>query len=375
METVSDGEHLRTAVYVDNGDLTTGRIMAADFHGGCVDVTYERDLTDMESNILILTALGHTALQTGGIIGASQHAAVNRLAYASNKLASTNAGISKTVSRAVELDVLHVTRPVNVFPELSIREEHVWNAISQGVSDASLARQLSVTERGVRKMNSSLYRKLAVNNKASASLLHKMRPLHIGKTLFTTTLDDPSERQIESFEFQGGEISVEHENTLTPTTNNFFMLRIAGLDNYSIRSQIGSIQQKNMTDEDLETENITLLSKYNSKDIVGVLYTAIQSGHLKLHKECTLPTAPLSNREQSIWNLIATNHPRSVIADILGLKNKNLDYHIHNLYRKLEVRDRLTAALRYFMTHPIDTMLDEKTTYPLRQDPAKRIVL
>lgn len=73
-----------------------------------------------------------------------------------------------------------------------------------------------------------------------------------------------------------------------------------------------------------------------------------QAAHLRM---CTLlktgKTKPnLSSREQEVLELVATGKSNSVIATILSLSPHTIDSHMRSIYRKLDVVDRTSAAIR-----------------------------
>lgn len=54
----------------------------------------------------------------------------------------------------------------------------------------------------------------------------------------------------------------------------------------------------------------------------------------------------LSRREQDVLEWMAHGKSNSVIAEILGMSPHTVDSHVRNIYRKLGVSDRTSAALR-----------------------------
>ncbi len=54
----------------------------------------------------------------------------------------------------------------------------------------------------------------------------------------------------------------------------------------------------------------------------------------------------LSPRESEILSWIAKGKSNSVIADIIGVSSNTVDTHLKRIYQKLDVTDRVTAALR-----------------------------
>jgi LuxR family transcriptional regulator/LuxR family quorum-sensing system transcriptional regulator CciR len=54
----------------------------------------------------------------------------------------------------------------------------------------------------------------------------------------------------------------------------------------------------------------------------------------------------LSNREHEILQWVVRGKSNSVIADIIGISSHTVDTYMRRLYMKLEVSDRVTAALR-----------------------------
>ncbi|MGX9355198.1 autoinducer binding domain-containing protein [Roseobacteraceae bacterium S113] len=73
-----------------------------------------------------------------------------------------------------------------------------------------------------------------------------------------------------------------------------------------------------------------------------------QAGHLRF---CALGEdrahAPkLSNREREVLEWVAQGKSNSVIADIMGVSSHTVDAHMRGIYRKLNVNDRTSAAVR-----------------------------
>lgn len=83
------------------------------------------------------------------------------------------------------------------------------------------------------------------------------------------------------------------------------------------------------------------------------LQWACQLGH---NRYCHLlaENAPadlaLSPRESEILSWIAKGKSNSVIAEIIGVSSNTVDTHLKRIYQKLDVTDRVTAALRGLAT-------------------------
>lgn len=78
------------------------------------------------------------------------------------------------------------------------------------------------------------------------------------------------------------------------------------------------------------------------------LQCVAQAGHLRM---CELTDTDevndtLSRREQEVLAWIAKGKSNSVIAEILEMSPHTVDAHVRNIYRKLHVTDRTSAALR-----------------------------
>ncbi len=79
------------------------------------------------------------------------------------------------------------------------------------------------------------------------------------------------------------------------------------------------------------------------------LQWACQLGHNRychLLNEKAPKDVTLSPRESEILSWIAKGKSNSVIADIIGLSPNTVDTHLRRIYAKLDVSDRVTAALR-----------------------------
>ncbi|MEM6587551.1 MAG: LuxR family transcriptional regulator [Pseudomonadota bacterium] len=73
-----------------------------------------------------------------------------------------------------------------------------------------------------------------------------------------------------------------------------------------------------------------------------------QAGHLRV---CALTEKhpsfqALTGREREILEWVAQGKSNSVIADIVGISSHTVDAHMRNIYRKLRVNDRTSAAVR-----------------------------
>ena len=76
---------------------------------------------------------------------------------------------------------------------------------------------------------------------------------------------------------------------------------------------------------------------------------ACQLGHLRYTELITCQQQGeihLSNREYQILHWVARGKSNSVIADIVGISSHTVDTYMRRLYSKLQVSDRVTAALR-----------------------------
>lgn len=74
-----------------------------------------------------------------------------------------------------------------------------------------------------------------------------------------------------------------------------------------------------------------------------------QSGHLRfceLSKKYDTSVPVLSPREQEVLYWVANGKSNSVIAQILSMSPHTVDTHMRGIYKKLDVRDRTTAAIR-----------------------------
>lgn len=56
-------------------------------------------------------------------------------------------------------------------------------------------------------------------------------------------------------------------------------------------------------------------------------------------------STPLSEREREVLKWVARGKSNSVIADILGVSPNTVDTHLRRIYKKLDVCDRVSAAL------------------------------
>jgi DNA-binding CsgD family transcriptional regulator len=84
-----------------------------------------------------------------------------------------------------------------------------------------------------------------------------------------------------------------------------------------------------------------------SKDMIFKFQCVAQAGHLRF---CALtgesPTETLSKREQDVLRWIARGKSNSVIAELLEISPHTVDAHVRSIYRKLDVADRTSAAIR-----------------------------
>jgi LuxR family transcriptional regulator/LuxR family quorum-sensing system transcriptional regulator CciR len=55
--------------------------------------------------------------------------------------------------------------------------------------------------------------------------------------------------------------------------------------------------------------------------------------------------SPLSRREQEVLSWMARGKSNSVIADIIGVSTNTVDTHVRRIFVKLQVRDRVSAAV------------------------------
>lgn len=67
-------------------------------------------------------------------------------------------------------------------------------------------------------------------------------------------------------------------------------------------------------------------------------------------RSCELVTSranasPLSPREQEVLSWMARGKSNSVIADIIGISTNTVDTHVRRIFVKLQVRDRVSAAV------------------------------
>ncbi len=84
-----------------------------------------------------------------------------------------------------------------------------------------------------------------------------------------------------------------------------------------------------------------------SRELIFRFQCAAQAGHLRF---CALTgtsrTDALSKRENDILRWIARGKSNSVIAEVLGISPHTVDAHVRSIYRKLDVADRTSAAIR-----------------------------
>ncbi len=78
------------------------------------------------------------------------------------------------------------------------------------------------------------------------------------------------------------------------------------------------------------------------------LQCIVQAAHLRF---CALPgprteQIGLTKRETDVLRWIARGKSNSVIAELLGISPHTVDAHLRSIYRKLDVADRTTAAVR-----------------------------
>lgn len=91
-----------------------------------------------------------------------------------------------------------------------------------------------------------------------------------------------------------------------------------------------------------------------SKDVLSELYLLIHQFHycntnLALHPlmhNGEIPTPILSRREREILTWCAKSKSNSIIAELLGISAKTVDFHLANIFRKLGVNSRILAVLK-----------------------------
>ena len=84
-----------------------------------------------------------------------------------------------------------------------------------------------------------------------------------------------------------------------------------------------------------------------SRDVIARLQTLAQSAHLRFCALEPLEGDPsLSEREREVLSWVARGKSNSVIGSILEISPHTVDAHMRSIYRKLDVNDRTTAAIR-----------------------------
>jgi len=81
----------------------------------------------------------------------------------------------------------------------------------------------------------------------------------------------------------------------------------------------------------------------------SVLQLAAQAAHLRyceLWSDDQRPRASLTAREREILEWVARGKSNSVISDIVGVSAHTVDTHMRRIYAKLDVSDRVSAAIR-----------------------------
>ncbi|MEM1402761.1 MAG: LuxR family transcriptional regulator [Pseudomonadota bacterium] len=84
-------------------------------------------------------------------------------------------------------------------------------------------------------------------------------------------------------------------------------------------------------------------------ETVGLLHAICQVGHLQYCRmlyEDTRSKARLSPREVEILRWISRGKSNAVIAEVLNISENTVDTHLRRAFSKLNVHDRVTAALR-----------------------------
>ena len=79
------------------------------------------------------------------------------------------------------------------------------------------------------------------------------------------------------------------------------------------------------------------------------LQLAAQLSHLayiRLTPDYVHGAKPITQREREVLEWIAKGKSNSVIADILGISVHTVDTHVRRIFRKLDVNDRTTAAVK-----------------------------
>ena len=79
---------------------------------------------------------------------------------------------------------------------------------------------------------------------------------------------------------------------------------------------------------------------------IAALQCLVQAAHLRYCSIAVETVEELTERELDVLRWIARGKSNSVIADLLGISHHTVDAHVRNIYRKLGVADRTSAAIR-----------------------------
>jgi DNA-binding CsgD family transcriptional regulator len=147
-------------------------------------------LTDRELELVMLTSSGHSVAEIAILLGISPLTVENlkRRMYAKLGVNSS----AQAVSRAASLGMLDqgTGRTDNgELPELTARESDILRSVARGYSIRQTARALGISPKTVEGIQTRLFRKLGVRNRAEAlaavDALGLLPSQHFGDTLFS----------------------------------------------------------------------------------------------------------------------------------------------------------------------------------------------
>ncbi len=67
---------------------------------------------------------------------------------------------------------------------------------------------------------------------------------------------------------------------------------------------------------------------------------------LELSEGKMAPSVQLTKRELEILSLVVEGHSSKMVADLLFISKRTVDFHLDNIYGKLQVRNKMQALQR-----------------------------
>jgi DNA-binding CsgD family transcriptional regulator len=113
------------------------------------------------------------------------------------------------------------------------------------------------------------------------------------------------------------------------------------MDEIEYRALVVGRSDNDFTDDDLE------LAAHIQRLLIGLdKQIEINSSHHLMTTPSAVQDTGLTGREQAVLALLADGYTAVRIAHTLGVSQRTVHKHLENLYRKLQVPDRLSAVLQ-----------------------------